>query len=133
MDFAQRTAAVDAEWGRVLELRAAVLKKGLPLPRMVCGGTGSFPVYAAKTEPEIELSPGTLVFNDVGYSTMFPDLVFPPATVLLTRWSAAPAADRVTLDLGNKAVASDQPFGKRFVCSTCRTRNRWVITKSTLS
>jgi D-serine deaminase-like pyridoxal phosphate-dependent protein len=115
LDFAQRTAAVDAEWGRVLELREAVLKKGLPLPRMVCGGTGSFPVYAAKTEPEIELSPGTLVFNDVGYSTMFPDLVFPPATVLLTRVVSRPAADRVTLDLGNKAVASDQPFGKRLV------------------
>jgi D-serine deaminase-like pyridoxal phosphate-dependent protein len=46
---------------------------------------------------------------------MFPDLVFPPATVLLTRVVSRPAADRVTLDLGNKAVASDQPFGKRLV------------------
>jgi D-threonine aldolase len=114
-DFAQRTAAIDVPWAKVMELVAAIKAKGWPLPRIVCGGTGSFPVYAAKPNPEIELSPGTLVFNDVGYTRMFPDLDFPPATVLLTRVVSRPAPDRMTLDLGNKAVASDQPFGKRLV------------------
>lgn len=112
-DFAQRRASVDAMWSKVMELVAAIKTKGLPLPRIVCGGTGSFPVYAEKTDPLIELSPGTLVFNDMGYTRMFPDLDFPPATVLLTRVVSRPAPDRMTLDVGNKAVASDQPFGKR--------------------
>lgn len=112
-DFGERTAAVHKEWTRVLALRDSLKEAGLPVPRIVCGGTGSFPVYAAMSEPEIELSPGTCVFNDAGYSAMFPDLCFPPATALLTRVVSRPAANRVTLDLGYKAVASDPPAGKR--------------------
>lgn len=112
-DVSQRQSSIDTAWARVMELVGQIKAKGLPLPRIVCGGTGSFPVYAAKSNPEIELSPGTLVFNDMGYTRMFPDLNFPPATVLLTRVVSRPAPDRLTLDVGNKAVASDQPFGKR--------------------
>jgi D-serine deaminase-like pyridoxal phosphate-dependent protein len=40
-------------------------------------------------------------------------LVFPPAAVMLTRVISRPAADRITLDLGYKAVASDPPAGQR--------------------
>jgi D-serine deaminase-like pyridoxal phosphate-dependent protein len=110
---AERTAAVNAEWDRVITLRDELLRLGLPVPRIVCGGTGSFPIYAAKQDPTIELSPGTCVFNDAGYTEMFPDLVFKPATAILTRVISRPTADRVTLDLGYKAVASDPPAGKR--------------------
>ena len=110
---AEREAAINAEWGRVIELRDTLKNLGLPVPRMVCGGTGSFPVYATKTEAEIELSPGTCVFHDAGYTETFPDLVFPPAVLLLTRVISRPTDDRVTFDLGYKAVASDPPAGRR--------------------
>ena len=109
----ERKAAVYKEWAKVLALRTTLREAGLPLPRIVCGGTGSFPIYAAMTEPEIEFSPGTCVFNDSGYSERFPDLCFPPATALLTRVVSRPAPNRITLDLGYKAVASDPPVGKR--------------------
>jgi D-serine deaminase-like pyridoxal phosphate-dependent protein len=46
---------------------------------------------------------------------MFPDLEFFPATALLTRVISRPTRDRVTLDLGYKAVASDPPAGSRLV------------------
>jgi D-serine deaminase-like pyridoxal phosphate-dependent protein len=85
----------------------------LPVPRIVCGGTGSFPIYAEKNDKAIELSPGTCVFNDAGYTENFPDLVFKPAIAILTRVISRPAADRITLDLGYKAVASDPPAEKR--------------------
>ena len=111
--LAERAAAVNAEWDRVIALRDQVVKLGRNVPRIICGGTGSFPIYAAKQDPTIELSPGTCVFNDAGYSEMFPDLVFKPATAILTRVISRPTADRVTLDLGYKAVASDPPAGKR--------------------
>jgi D-serine deaminase-like pyridoxal phosphate-dependent protein len=110
---AERGAAIDAEWTKVIALRDALVRAGLSAPRIVCGGTGSFPIYAEKTEPTIELSPGTCVFNDAGYGETFPDLVFPPATVLLTRVISRPGPDRMTLDLGYKAVASDPPAGRR--------------------
>lgn len=109
----ERTAAVNAEWQKVVALRDDLVRSGLTVPRIVCGGTGSFPIYAAKKDPEIELSPGTCVFNDAGYSETFPDLAFPPAVAVLTRVISRPTADRVTLDLGYKAVASDPPAGKR--------------------
>jgi D-serine deaminase-like pyridoxal phosphate-dependent protein len=109
----ERRAAVLHEWDRVLKFRDELVASGLPVPRIVAGGTGSFPIYAELSEPALELSPGTCVFNDAGYSEHFPDLVFPAAALLLTRVVSRPTADRITLDLGYKAVASDPPVGKR--------------------
>ncbi len=109
----ERAAAINAEWEKVAALRDEVERSGLPVPRLVCGGTGSFPIYAEKNDKTIELSPGTCVFNDAGYTENFPDLVFKPAIAILTRVISRPAADRITLDLGYKAVASDPPAGKR--------------------
>ncbi|HLJ10759.1 MAG TPA: D-TA family PLP-dependent enzyme, partial [Planctomycetaceae bacterium] len=111
----ERAAAINPEWEKVTALRDDLLRDGLAVPRIVCGGTGSFPIYARKTDPAIELSPGTCVFNDAGYSEAFPDLTFTPAVAILTRVISRPAADRVTLDLGYKAVASDPPAGKRLI------------------
>jgi D-threonine aldolase len=67
------------------------------------------------TDPAIELTPGTCVLWDAGYGELFSDLKFRPAALLLTRVVSRPTADRLTLDLGTKAVASDPPLGKRVV------------------
>lgn len=109
----ERRTAVNAEFNRVSAFRDELVAAGLSVPRLLCGGTASFPIYAEKTDPTIELSPGTCVFNDAGYSEKFPDLVFPPATLMLTRVVSRPTDDRITLDLGYKAVASDPPVGSR--------------------
>lgn len=109
----ERRAAVLREFEKVVAFRDELVQAGLPVPKLVCGGTASFPIYAEMTDPTIEFSPGTCVFNDAGYSEAFPDLVFRPAAVLLTRVVSRPTADRVTFDLGYKAVASDPPAGKR--------------------
>ena len=52
---------------------------------------------------------GTTVFWDFGYSTILPDLDFAPAVLLLTRVISRPEANRLCLDLGHKAVASENP------------------------
>ncbi len=114
-DFEERRTAVRAEWEKVIAFRDGLVAEGWPVPRIVCGGTGSFPVYAEIDEPTIEMSPGTCVYNDAGYSALFPDMVFPPATLILTRVISRPTSDRVTVDLGYKAAASDPPVGKRLV------------------
>ena len=108
-----RRAAVDASWVPVLEFRDQLRTQDWPVPRIVAGGTGSFPMYAEKEEPTLELSPGTIVFHDVGYRDAFPDLKFTPATLLLTRVISCPTPTRITLDLGYKAVSGDQPEGRR--------------------
>ena len=111
----ERTAAVRACWEPVARFRDELVAGGWPVPRIVAGGTGSFPFFAAIEDATLELSPGTVVFHDAGYAETFPDLQFTPAVLLLTRVISRPTPDRVTLDLGYKAVASDPPAGKRLV------------------
>ena len=57
----------------------------------------------------VECSPGTCVLWDAGYAANLPDLDFLPAAILLTRVISRPAPDRLCLDLGHKAVASEMP------------------------
>jgi len=109
----ERRTAVLAEFTKVQAFRDSLVSAGQSVPRLVVGGTASFPIYAELDDPTIELSPGTCVLNDVGYGERFPDLVFPPAALMLTRVISRPSADRITLDLGYKAVASDPPVGQR--------------------
>jgi D-threonine aldolase len=112
--LAEREAAVRAQLGPVLEMRAALERAGLPVPRLVLGGTPTFPVFAKLDLPGAECSPGTCVLNDYNYGNWFQDLnEFVPAALLLTRVISRPTPRRVTFDLGYKAVASDPPAGKR--------------------
>jgi D-serine deaminase-like pyridoxal phosphate-dependent protein len=113
---AEREAAVRVEFEPVLALRATLEKKGLPVPRLIAGGTPTFPIFARMDVRGLECSPGTCVLHDHGYNTRYNDLTgFTPAAVLLTRVISKPTPTRLTLDLGYKAVASDPPAGKRCV------------------
>jgi D-serine deaminase-like pyridoxal phosphate-dependent protein len=113
--LSDREAAVHDLLAPVLEMRAALEKKGVVVPRLVLGGTPTFPVFAKMNLPGQELSPGTCVLHDHGYGSHFPDMNFTPAALLLTRVISRPTPTRVTLDLGYKAVASDPPAGQRVV------------------
>ena len=114
-DRSEREAAVISEWETCRQLRAALEAEGLPVPTIVAGGTGTFPIYAGLSDAGIELSPGTCVFHDAGYEHTFPDLPFTPSARLLTRVISRPTARRITLDAGTKAVAADPPHEKRIV------------------
>ena len=111
-DVQARRIAARAGEEKTLALRDRLLKAGLPVPRLVLGGTPSFPIHAALEEPGLECSPGTIVFHDHGYSSRYPDLPFTPAALLLTRVVSHPRPGRLCLDLGHKAVAAD-PAGAR--------------------
>ena len=89
------------------------MRSGHPVPRIVAGGTGSFPIFSEISDATIELSPGTCVFHDTGYEENFPDLEFQQAALVLTRVISRPTSNRVTFDLGYKGVASDPPAGCR--------------------
>jgi D-serine deaminase-like pyridoxal phosphate-dependent protein len=112
-ELADRRTAAREVWRIASELRDELEKNDLPVPRIVCGGTPTFSMFAEIEDPAIELSPGTIVLHDTGYGGNFPDLPFVPAAKLLTRVISRPAPDRITLDLGHKAVAADPPAGRR--------------------
>ena len=106
-DLDDRRKASDEAFAHVQKMRDALAAAGLAVPTVVVGGTPTFPLYAARTD--VECSPGTTVFWDFGYSTILPDLDFAPAVVLLTRVISRPEQNRLCLDLGHKAVASENP------------------------
>jgi len=109
-----RENAAIGPFDQVLEMRVSLIDRGFSVPRVVAGGTPTFPVYHEMHIDGLELSPGTCVLNDHGYGSRYADLCdFVPAALMLTRVISRPAANRITLDLGHKAVAGDPPAGKR--------------------
>jgi D-serine deaminase-like pyridoxal phosphate-dependent protein len=109
----ERKAAVASQWTAILELQEQCQAAGASVPALACGGTPTFPCYAEMDDPGLELCPGTCVLHDSGYGNHFPDLPFEPAAAVITRVVSRPASDRMTLDIGNKAVAADPPKGSR--------------------
>lgn len=114
--LADREAAVKALIGPVLELRKSIESKGLPVARMICGGTPTFPIWAKMEFPGMQCSPGTFTLYDLGYGAKYPELSgFKPAALVVSRVISKPLPNRVTTDLGHKAIAADPPAGKRAV------------------
>lgn len=108
----QRIAHAKEGTEKTLALRDRLIARGLAVPRLVMGGTPTFPVHARLEVPGVECSPGTCSLHDDGYGTKLPDLPFTPAAVLFSRVISRPRPGRITLDLGHKAVAAD-PAGPR--------------------
>jgi D-threonine aldolase len=104
-DVSQRATACEAAFAPVEVLRRKLEREGLPVPRVVAGGTPTFPMHAQRAN--VECSPGTCVFWDAGYARKLPDMNFLPAAALLTRVVSKPTPTRLCLDLGHKAVASE--------------------------
>jgi D-serine deaminase-like pyridoxal phosphate-dependent protein len=111
-DLAARRHSAQSGLESTLALHERLLKRGLPVPRLVLGGTPTFPIHTELDLPGVECSPGTIVLQDAGYSARYPDLKFTPAALLLTRVVSHPGPSRLCLDLGHKAVAAD-PAGPR--------------------
>lgn len=106
-DLAARRAKCEAALTPVLALRDSLRAHGLAVERLVCGGTPTFPLLAARGD--VECSPGTSVLWDYGYGTTLPDLDYLPAAALLTRVTSRPLPNRLCLDLGHKSLGSEMP------------------------
>ncbi|HEY1537303.1 MAG TPA: D-TA family PLP-dependent enzyme [Polyangiaceae bacterium] len=106
-DLGVRRARCEEALGPVLALRDRLRMAGLPVMRLVTGGTPTFPLLAARSD--VECSPGTSVLWDYGYATTLPDLNYLCAAALLTRVTSRPLPNRLCLDLGHKAVGSEMP------------------------
>ncbi len=106
-ELATRTQRVEEAYASVNALRQELIKLGLPVPHYIASGTPTFPVHAKRGE--VECSPGTCVLWDAGYGTKCPDMDFLHAALVLTRVVSKPGENRLTLDLGHKAIAAENP------------------------
>jgi D-serine deaminase-like pyridoxal phosphate-dependent protein len=106
-DFSKRKLLCDDGFMPITALVEELKRDGISPVKIIAGGTPTFPVHAQRED--IELSPGTLLLWDWGYSSSFTDMDFLHAAVLLTRIISKPAKDLLCLDLGHKSVASEMP------------------------
>lgn len=104
-DVPLRTKNCDEAFAAVAALRSELAD--LPVPRIIAGGTPTFPIHARR--PGVECSPGTSIFWDLGYGNQCPDLDFLNAALVLTRVISKPGNNRLCLDLGHKAIAAEKP------------------------
>ena len=106
-DPVERKALSDAAFAPVLSLYKQLQREGLSVQALVAGGTPTFPIHAQRSG--VECSPGTCVLWDYSYSSRLKDLDFLHAALVLTRVVSNPAPGRWCLDLGHKAIASENP------------------------
>jgi D-serine deaminase-like pyridoxal phosphate-dependent protein len=112
VDFKTRPALIDKAWKHINVLIETIDAAGLPFPKIIAGGTPSFPFHARR--PNVDLSPGTVLLWDRCYETICPELPFEYAAVLLCRVVSKPTNESVTLDLGTKAIASEMQAPRAF-------------------
>ncbi|HWK58496.1 MAG TPA: D-TA family PLP-dependent enzyme [Parapedobacter sp.] len=111
IDLAKRKAICEDNFQPIQHMVRTLQEEGVTSPRIIIGGSPSYPVYAHY--PDVECSPGTFVLWDKGYGDTLPEQKFLPAAVLLCRVVSTPGPDRICVDLGYKAVASENLLERR--------------------
>jgi D-serine deaminase-like pyridoxal phosphate-dependent protein len=112
-DVRERKKACDRDFAEVISLTDKLEKKYGIIPEIIAGGSPTFPIHA--TRPHVICSTGTTLFWDAGYGTRFRDMPFLTSAVLVTRVVSNPAERIYCLDLGHKAVASENSLENRVV------------------
>lgn len=112
-DVKERTAVASNLFFSINEEIENIEKKlGYEL-KIVAGGSNTFPFYA--TQKNVECSPGTFVFWDSNYQIHLPEQNFEPALVIVGTIISKPTTSTFCIDIGYKAVASENPIDKRLV------------------
>jgi D-serine deaminase-like pyridoxal phosphate-dependent protein len=81
--------------------------------KIVAGGSNTFPFYAS--QENVECSPGTFVFWDSNYQNNLSEQDFKPALVIVGTIISKPTKNTFCVDIGYKAVSSENPIDKRLV------------------
>lgn len=109
-DAAARKAETEAAFEEIIKL--ANYAEGL-LKRQVKIIAGGSPTFGAHASRNLECSPGTFVFWDWGYKHQLPGEPFDYAALVVTRVISIVNANTITIDLGHKALASENPLANR--------------------
>lgn len=109
-DFEERNQKIEKGLEEVSAYFKAVQEK-YPDSQMICGGTPSFTSHLI--EDSRITSPGTCVLWDWGYGEKLKEQNFKHAALLVTRIISKPTEDIITVDLGHKSVAAENPIDKR--------------------
>ncbi|MCF0069883.1 D-TA family PLP-dependent enzyme [Dyadobacter sp. CY261] len=110
-EFSERKAAADEAFEKVLPLLDRIETECGYEPMIIVGGSPSFTVHTLR--PDVYLSPGTNVLWDWGYGDRFDGQPFEHAALIITRVISKPTPGTITVDLGHKAIAAENPIENR--------------------
>ncbi len=110
-DMDKRTALCNEAFRSVEEMRSELSLKGYPLPLLVAGGSPTFQIHSQRKGTEV--SPGTFIFWDKGYTDSIPEQHFLCAALVLTRIISLPDETKICIDLGYKSIASENDLQHR--------------------
>lgn len=110
-DIEKRAVLCNESFTPVKEMVSELISKGYQQPKIIIGGSPSFPIYAKVKD--VECSPGTFIFWDKGYTDSLPEQNFLPAALVITRVISLPDETKICLDLGYKAIASENELNNR--------------------
>jgi D-serine deaminase-like pyridoxal phosphate-dependent protein len=111
VDLETRTERCNAGFEPVLKLQQDLKQRGYPEPIIVAGGSPTFPIHSKRKQ--VECSPGTFVYWDMGYQQGMPEQPFFPAALVISRVISLPDATKVCLDVGHKSVSAENELNKR--------------------
>jgi D-serine deaminase-like pyridoxal phosphate-dependent protein len=110
-DLDTRTKECDKCFEEVVKLQSKIVAKGYAKPKIIAGGSPTFPIHAKRKE--IECSPGTFVYWDKGYQSAFTEQDFLPGALVVTRVISLPGETSLCLDLGHKSIAAERELKTR--------------------
>lgn len=109
-DFQKRKEEIEDGLKEINTLYAKI-KKNNPNFQLICGGTPAFTAHLL--EENRICSPGTCLLWDWGYGDKLGEQEFKYAALLVTRVISKPKKGIITLDLGHKGVAAENPIQNR--------------------
>jgi D-serine deaminase-like pyridoxal phosphate-dependent protein len=110
-DYEARRKKCDEAFAKVLKLKTEIEVGATRKLVIVAGGTPTYSIHCKRKE--VECSPGTFIYWDKGYEQTLPEQQYKFAALVITRVISKPADDIICVDLGHKAVASENPLNNR--------------------
>jgi D-threonine aldolase len=110
-DFNVRSKRCDEAFERVKTLQKEIQNTSGKEMIIVAGGTPTFSIHQKRQG--VECSPGTFIYWDKGYEEILQEQKYKHAALVITRVVSKPTVDTICLDLGHKAIASENPLSNR--------------------
>ncbi len=111
VDFTVRTKQCDEAFSKVEALQKSIQEKDGKKLIIVAGGTPTYSIHSKRKE--IECSPGTYIYWDKGYEQILTEQKYWFAALVITRVISKPTENTICIDLGHKAIASENPLANR--------------------
>jgi D-serine deaminase-like pyridoxal phosphate-dependent protein len=110
-DLAIRKKQCDEGYSKTEKLHQQIKEKFDKDLIIVAGGTPSFSIHSKRKG--IDCSPGTYIYWDKNYQQTLTEQPFLFAALVITRVISKPTDETITVDLGHKSIASENPLSNR--------------------